>query len=237
MVFALSLVSREDWEWLERRAWYAGLTARVRAATEAVLARLPLRAAEPVDESSGPARTWSRIRLALREGTLVVLMLLAFSQLALENRAFPRWLKHEQPRPVRAAIGYLRWNQGWSMFAPEAPKDDMTIVVDAVTIDGRRIDPFNERGSAIADPSLREIPKRLDQDSFFCDYIVRIVGDGPLEDSLSEWIFAHHRRTRRAADRVVRFDAYVLEQDSPAPGQNEPTNQRSHVFMSRTADR
>ena len=31
------------------------------------------------------------------------------------------------------------------MFAPDAPKDDGTMVVDAVTADGRHIDPFTGR--------------------------------------------------------------------------------------------
>ena len=45
---------------------------------------------------------------------------------------------------MAAAVSYLDLFQGWSMFAPDAPTTDFNIVVDAVTIDGRHVDPFNE---------------------------------------------------------------------------------------------
>lgn len=228
MVFALALISREDWRWLEGRASFQRLHASSLALFAAARSHLPLRAAELTLD-------WARSRVWLREGTLALLLVLALSQLIRENRAMPRWAAHEQPRFVRAAISYLRLNQGWSMFAPEAPDGDMWLVIDAVTADGRHLDPLNARGSRVADARLRVVPRRLDHDVFFCDYVARIVGDGVLHDSLSEWIFDHHRRVRRPADRIVRFDAYVVEHDSPPLGAETPTNTRSHVFLSRRA--
>ena len=49
-----------------------------------------------------------------------------------------------------------------------APRDDMWIVVDAVTEDGRHIDPYNEAASLHADPTLRTIPERLGQNYYWC---------------------------------------------------------------------
>jgi hypothetical protein len=109
----------------------------------------------------------------------------------------------------------------------------MTIVIDARTIDGRHVDPYNEIVAAVADPKARRVPARLGLDSFACDYTARIAGERLFHDILAEWVLAHHRRTKQPRDRVVAFDAYVIENDSPAPGGREPSRTRQRVFLSR----
>jgi hypothetical protein len=221
IVFGLCLLEPRDWELWEARGQrfvlpFAGWVERLGLSqpppTEA-LVRLRR------------ARFWA--------GQLLVflLILVAFSQLLVENPAIPRWLQHHQPRAVRAAVGYLRLNQGWSMFAPDAPRDDMWVVVDAVTSDGRHVDPWNEVASRVADPSLRDIPPRLGQDAAHCDYTARIPDDGILHDPFRDWILDYHRRTRRPEDRIVNFRAYAIEQHSPAPGEPAATDIRSRVFL------
>jgi hypothetical protein len=103
--------------------------------------------------------------------------------------------------------------------------------VDAVTQAGRHVDPFNELASRIADPSLRSIPKRLGQAAAYCDYTVRIPGDRVHHEALRDWIMAYHERTQRPEDRVAHFKAYVIEQDSPPPGESEPRNVTAQVFL------
>ncbi|HET8934115.1 MAG TPA: HTTM domain-containing protein [Polyangiales bacterium] len=227
MVFSLLLLSRSDWELFER---HAPRFTRMRERLQPTIAWLALRT--PLWPSTPP----SKLVWGLRELTLLALMLLAFSQLALENHAL-RWLRHDQPSFVSGSISYLRHNQGWGMFAPDAPRDDMWLVVDATTITGEHIDPLNQVGSVVADPTLRTIPARLGQSSFFCDYSVRIPHEGLLHDSLAEWIFQHHRRVKRAEERITHFTAYVLEHDSPKPGEPGPTHVRSRAIFSRTAER
>jgi len=167
----------------------------------------------------------------LGELAVLALILVATSQVLVENPSIPEWLQHQQPRAVRAAVGYLRLNQGWSMFAPDAPRDDLWIVVDAITKDGRHVDPWNEIASRVADPSLRTIPARLGQDAAYCDYTARIPDDGNLHEPFRNWILAYHRRTRRPEDRIVRFRAYVIEQQSPAPGETAARDVRARVFL------
>jgi hypothetical protein len=78
-----------------------------------------------------------------------MLMVLALSQITVENDAVPDIMRPPQPAFMGAAISYLRLNQGWGMFAPNAPREDMMVVVDALTVDGRHIDPYNMRASLI----------------------------------------------------------------------------------------
>jgi hypothetical protein len=212
MVFALSLLRKEDFEWLA--------------------ARWPIFRVQSVVAAPAPQNSrFEHVLVRIREVTVGFLMLCATSQLINENGARLGSLAHEQPSPIRATLSYLRLNQGWSMFAPDAPRSDSWVVVDAVTESGRHIDPFNRRASDVSDPSLRSIPPRLGQDVFFCDYTVRIVEDGEFHDPLQEWIMNHWRRVHRADEKFVRFDAYVIENQSPPLGQLEPTQTTSRVFL------
>jgi hypothetical protein len=117
------------------------------------------------------------------------------------------------------------------MFAPDAPMGDLNLYVDAVTIDGRHVDPLNAAASPAAPNPGPHIPDRLGQNSYFCDYLSRVPGHGELHQALTEWLLHYSDRTGRPQDRVVSFDAYVVEQDNPPPGQREPRNLRTRVFL------
>ena len=59
----------------------------------------------------------------------------------------------------------------------------------------------------------------------------RILSSRELDD-VREWILAHHERTGNPNDQIVRFDAYVIWQDSPKPGEPPvPTNIRKRRFL------
>jgi hypothetical protein len=190
------------------------------------------RAPTAVAESDAPFwRGLRALQQACVELSVAALLVVASSQVLNENPAVPGALKHRQPWAIRAGVDYFRLNQGWSMFAPDAPTRDLWIVVDAVTHAGRHVDPFNEVASRIADPSLRSIPKRLGQAAAYCDYTVRIPGDDIHHEALRDWIMAYHDRTHRPEDRVEHFKAYVIEQDSPRPGEAEPRNVTAQVFL------
>ena len=148
-----------------------------------------------------------------------------------ENWAVPAFLKHQQPKWIQATIQTFRLNQGWSMFAANAPRDDMWIVVDAVTSDDRHIDPYNELATRYADPTLRTLPPRLDMSYWWCDYTVRIPGFRKYQSGLRDWIFRHHERTGNENDRIVSFRAYTVNQIPPAPGESEPRDLKAKAFL------
>jgi hypothetical protein len=172
----------------------------------------------------------------LRETVVGVLIACAISQLVHENDAVFGTLHREQPLIVHAIVDYLQLNQGWSMFAPDAPRTDEWVVVDAVTESGRHIDPYNLRASMIADPKLRTIPSRLDQNVYFCDYTLRIPDEEEFHEAFHDWILDHGRRAHAPDEKIVRFDAYIIENDSPPLGQSQPTGTKSHVFLSGSRD-
>jgi hypothetical protein len=143
-------------------------------------------------------------------------------------------MKHEQPKWIRATVATLRLNQGWRMFAPDAPRFDMWLVFDATTVDGRRIDPYNAVASRYADPDLRTIPPRLGQNYYWCDYTVRIRGFRRYFPELAEWIFRYHERTENENDRIVSFTAYEVSHHPPGPFENEPRDVKVTRFMTES---
>lgn len=169
---------------------------------------------------------------SLREAGVVVLLLALGSQVLIENRAVPRWMRLPQPELFKAIVHYPRLFQGWSMFAPNPPTRDALVVVDARTVDGRRIDPLNYAATGWTGEPWEEIPPRLDQDQFWCDYHARVRGRGALHGPLKDWILAHHQRTGDPRDRIVAFEAWLLEDESPPPGQHAPLNLQRHRFLS-----
>ena len=45
-------------------------------------------------------------------------------------------------------VAYARLFQGWRMFAADVPTGERMLYVDALTVSGRHVDPFNEAGPA-----------------------------------------------------------------------------------------
>lgn len=157
----------------------------------------------------------------LREALVVLLVVATTSQMLVENRAVPRWMKAPQPDFLRAIVQYGRFFQGWSMFAPNPPTTNGLMVVEATTADGRRVDPLNHAATGWKGEPWAESPGRLGQDQFWCDYVARIERNRHLHHILESWIIAHHKRTGRDEDRIVAFDAYWLEHQTPPPGQGQ----------------
>jgi hypothetical protein len=165
------------------------------------------------------AHKWTR---RARELALVWLFICAVSQVINENKSIPKPIKHKQPKVMMVTVQYLRIFQGWGMFAPNPIRDDGTVAVDAITSDGRHVDPFTGTTPDlnISDArglGLGQIPQ---------DYFNRIRLDRnrnyrrPLED----WIRRYHKRTGRAEDEVVFFNVYWLTDRNPLPHEGlEPT--------------
>ncbi len=180
-----------------------------------------------------PLRVWLSSQLVRVREVAVVLVLIALgSQVLMENRAVPERLKLGQAAWMRFIVEYPRLFQGWSMFAPNAPTDDRNIFVDAVTSDGRHVDPLNERGSRVAPAPTDAIPEYLNQDEYFCDYMQRIGGNGAYHPPLSDWIQNYHHRTRRPEDRITSFEVYEIIDQSPVPGQTRPTESKKTLLFS-----
>jgi hypothetical protein len=193
----------------------------------------PARIAHYDDPDQGPpVQRWLRRRATeARELTLAVLVVVVASQVLMENKAVPPQLKWGQPKWMQQILGYPRLFQGWGMFSSDVPIGERMLYVDAVTFGGRHVDPFNEAGSRVATLPVERIPPHMEQDEFWCDYTNRIPERQVYWRMLKEWILAYHLRTMNREDRIISFEAKLIESDSPPPGEFEARNIRTKVMM------
>lgn len=192
-----------------------------------------LRAAADADDPTPAARSFARARWATGQVLCAIVMAATITEVSRANAAVPASLRLPQPRFLRSIIEYGRLFQGWRMFAPHAPPEDFNVSVEAWTMDGRMVDPYNEVASRQKKPPFTEIPARLGQDQFFTSYSL-FIHEGPYRPywgAFEQWILHYHERTGRPRDRIVRFVAYKLSDRSPPMGQTKPDNFRKKAFI------
>ncbi len=202
---------------------------RARARALAFVARRWSRPVSPLPHS--PARqALQGLGATLREGILSVLILVNTLQVAVDNRAIRRVVHVKQPAAFATLVGYLRMIQSWNMFAPVAPKRDGMVVVDATTAGGRHIDPFTGKAPDFEIGVYAPVPHSLQ----VTDYLFSIqLRDneryrGQLRDYLVRW---HTLAGRPEVDRIVSYDVWWADHQSPAPGSKQPTDfHRNLVF-------
>jgi hypothetical protein len=233
IAYTPNLLVAADWDAFERFARRFGLGARSAAApriVERAFEWLVRHATIPASERA--ARPKNRLaRPEVAEGLLAVIAACATSQALVENGGLTHVNPEWQPKWMHATAAYFQAYQGWSMYAPDPPMSDLDIVVDAVTQDGRHVDPFNEAASPLApNPGLR-IPPRLGQDVLFFAYVLRLPWTPEYYQAFEEWILLYPRRTKRPNDTIVSFEAFLVEHDSPPPGEHQPRNLRSRSFL------
>jgi predicted DCC family thiol-disulfide oxidoreductase YuxK len=180
-----------------------------------------------------PLRAWFRARGPLARELGAALVFLVFgAELLATNRIVPAPLRLEhRPDWMVTATMYANLRQNWGLFAPDAPTREQTIAFDAVTREGRHVDPFNLAFGRVAPVPAEAVPERLNYDSFAFDYALRIPDEGAYFQAMIEWILRYPDRTGRRGDEITKFDAYVVQQNSPAPGQQAPTGARRRRFF------
>jgi len=241
IAFTPFLVGAEDWDALDR--WWAKRRRTAANAPTGIGLRLGrgLAALERwgllrlrVTDSTGPA-PWSRSLRArpglVREATAAFLMICATVRMLVDNPTVTHVDVSSQPRIVGVTTTYLQMLQAWRLFAPDAPTTDATLAVDAVTTDGRHVDPLNEVVSPHHPWLGPAIPRRLGYDAFVNAYMLRLPYWPAYFNALGEWILRYPERTGEARDRLVSFQVLSVEQDSPSPGERLPRNTRTRLLF------
>jgi len=185
------------------------------------------------EPAESPLRDWLRARgpLAREVGAALLFVTLGAGVLA-SNPSLPEALRlARRPNWMLAVVDYTNLKEGWGMFAPEAPRTEQTVSIDAVTREGRHVDPYNEVAGRTAQLPMRDVPVRLGYDSFFTDYTLQLPNAPIYHQALIEWVLRYPDRTGHAGDEIKSFDAYVVEHDSPAPGESKPTHVRRRRFL------
>jgi len=123
-----------------------------------------------------------------------------------------RW-KIPQPEPLRILAHKMRYLQGWFMFSPNPVTEDGTIVVDAVTVDGRHVDPFTGKEPFFDLINVKSL--RLTQ--IWCDYFNRIQLPANMgyREAMKEYMYRLPERTGRADDAIVSGEVYWVKALSP----------------------
>lgn len=151
----------------------------------------------------------------------------------------PRW-RWPRAEWTTSLIEYPRLLQGWRMFAPNPPQEDSMIYVDATTARGERVDPYNQIASRMAAPTGDVVPTRLGQDQFFTMYSDRIgyAGYAAYRQALHEWLVNYPKRTGRHTDCLLRYDAHLIVDASPALGSRAaPKPLKNEIFLSYRASK
>jgi predicted DCC family thiol-disulfide oxidoreductase YuxK len=194
----------------------------------------PHGSAERHEETKSDARrVISGGAVVLRELSAWVIILACAGELLNANSSVPKALRVKQIPELRAVMDYVRLYQGWRMFAPEAPPADVHISVEATTVSGQLVDPYNQVASRVWTVPLKEIPPRLGNDQYFTTYSL-FIPEGrfrPYITPFEQWILRYHLRTGNPKDRIVKFVAYKLTDESPPLGQKGNRNFRRAEFM------
>jgi hypothetical protein len=159
-------------------------------------------------------------RVTTRETFIAYLAVCAFFQVMIENKCFPPQLKPKAPPYLAATVGYPRMFQGWGMFAANPITDDGSLSVDAITVDGRHIDPFTGEP-----PDLNLSDARgLGLNQIWQDYFnrIRLDRNKVYRDGLRDYLTKWHLATGNPEDELVAFDVYWLRDQCPRPGETQP---------------
>lgn len=193
----------------------------------------------PRDTSGSAAcNAWSRIGLWTGHAAVLLLMVALCGEIMKANASIPRWMRYRQPEFLQKIVEYPRLMQGWRMFAPDAPFEDFMIQVHAITIDGRKVDPYNEVACTHLTPRPNEwigdvIPASMGQDQYFTAYSLFSPNGNyvPYHRVFEEWILRYPIRTGNPRDMIKSFEVYQLIDRSPPPGKTQPFGVRKKMFM------
>ena len=153
-----------------------------------------------------------------------------------------RPLKAPQPSPIRELSHKMRYLQGWFMFSPNPVMDDGTIVVDAITVDNRRVDPFT---IGFPDYTLREpIYDLLNAKSYWynqiwSDYFNRMhmPANTAFRKPMKEYMYRLPERTGDPDDAIVKGVVYWVHDMNPKWGTtNSYSYNRKELFKFSNPD-
>jgi len=241
MTFSILLLGPKDWAVLEPRA--AGLwAALMRRAPRlpAALARLRARVRPPgsgwaLNLAESTRAQVRRTAIVARECVAVGLLVLMVVELTLANGAVPERLRLSgRPAWMGEVLYYLRVYQMWSMFAPDVPRSDGMIVVDATLADGSHQDPLTGQPPDFQAPLGG--PCRYDHD--WSEYIYYYPWDRhrAYRNGLRDYILA---KTSQATpeQRIRSLEAFWVSADLPPPGETEARNLRRESLLTSDGQR
>ena len=166
----------------------------------------------------------------MRETAVLFMMVAMTVQTSRQNPAIPESWRLPQPALLSMVSYYPRLMQRWSLFAPDAPRSDALVVIDAVTRSGTRLDPLTGEAPDFDAP----LHGPWFHSQFWCDFHNRIQKkkNEPYRRDFVRYLKNWHEiENRPASDQLVSYKVYSVTNASPAYGSTEPYYiQRSLLF-------
>jgi hypothetical protein len=151
----------------------------------------------------------------------MVLMIAIALEVTNDNESIPPRFHLRKPALLAAIVDYPRLQQGWSMFAPDAPETDGTVVVDGVTADRHHIDPFTGKRPDLDAP----LHGPWYVGTLFQDYFGRVPDWPDYQPELRKYLMSWQElEGRPRGDRLVSLTAYWVSSEAPLPGETRPRN-------------
>lgn len=146
------------------------------------------------------------------------------SQLLMENWAVPPAIKPAtRPEWMTNIINYLQVPQGWSMFAPDVPKQDTRLVVDATLADGTHVDPLT--GAPPDFEPLSHGPWFMDQ--HWCEVHARMPGWRHHWRNFRDYLYRRPDALGWPPEKkIVAIEVFKVIGDMPPPGAMAASNVR-----------
>ncbi len=168
---------------------------------------------DETNEVPPATRTMRFITGAFREVFALLLLATSTSQTAKAN-PWPKFLTIPSHRVFEAVSGWSQMRSKYDLFANPKPEEGV-LIVDAVTRDGRSVDPLTGVAPNFETPTFRhgylmatycehvrkKEPKDLEKP--FRDYLIK---------GASQWV------TEPIDNQIVGLDVYYLRYESPEPG-------------------
>jgi hypothetical protein len=230
-------------------AWLA-LVPGLRSLVDALLARgwsrrLGLSPELGPTQALVPARYRAmRVRRWVGEAICVAFMLSALNQALVELWSTKKrwadaiakvnektgWKLQTHPESMRLLAHKLRFLQGWFMFSPNPVMDDGTIIVDAITVDGRHVDPFWAKA-----PNFDLLnAKSFGYNQIWSDYFNRmhLPGNKQYRDSMVDYMRRLPERTGNPNDALASGEVYWVKDMNPKWRSTKSYNEQRELLFS-----
>ena len=178
-------------------------------------------------DGPSPLRRGGRKALTvLRELIAMAMFAGAVNQAMVELWVINRRIKVPQPEALRVLAHKGRFLQGWFMFSPNPVMDDGTLVVDAITVDGRHVDPFSIHSHpfTLREPNFDLLhAKSLWLNQSWGDYFNRIhlPGNTAYRDAMKDYMFKLPQRTGNPNDALVSGEVFWVTDQNPRWNEKE----------------
>lgn len=218
------------WAWLFRAPVLRGIVDALCASIERRDASanlgLTLEPSFTADAPSPLRRGGRKTLTVLRELIALAMFAGAVNQAMVELWVINRRIKVPQPEALRVLSHKARFLQGWFMFSPNPVMDDGTVVVDAITVDGRHVDPFSihVQPYKLREPNFDLLhAKSLWLNQSWGDYFNRIhlPGNTAYRDAMKEYMYKLPERTGNPNDALVSGDVFWVVDQNPRWNEKE----------------